>query len=335
MPRKARIDAPGAFQHLIIRGIERRKIFRDDTDRGNFLDRLGTIIAESSTTCYAWALLPNHGHLLLRTGTVPISTVMRRLLTGYAVTYNRRHRRHGQIFQNRYKSILCQEDPYFLELVRYIHLNPLRARQVKDFSDLCLYPFCGHSIILGKCNNDWQDIPYVLSYFDSRTGVARRKYRAFVQKGVKKGRRHDLVGGGLVRSLGGWDEVKKQRRGAGRLKGDERILGDSEFVLEVLRSSEEQYERNYELKSRGYDLDSISVRVADLFGMKPEEILSPGKYPKRVKARSVFCFWAVRELGESATTLAKRLRLSQPAVSISVSRGEKIVQEMGLELSDG
>ena len=108
MPRKARIDAPGALHHIICRGIERRRIFDDDADRDNFLERLGAILEETSTPCYGWALIPNHFHLLLRTGKVPISTVMRRLLTGYAVSFNRRHRRYGHLFQNRFKSILCQ-----------------------------------------------------------------------------------------------------------------------------------------------------------------------------------------------------------------------------------
>ena len=112
MPRKARIDAPGALHHIIVRGIERRKIFYDDNDRDNFLDRLGIILTDTRTPCFAWALIPNHLHLLFRTGVTPIATVMQRLLTGYAVSFNRRH---GQLFQNRYKSVLCQEDPYLLE----------------------------------------------------------------------------------------------------------------------------------------------------------------------------------------------------------------------------
>jgi len=98
MPRKARIDSPGALHHIIVRGIERRKIFYDDSDRNNFLDRLGIILIDTKTPCFAWALIPNHLHLLLRTGIAPIATVMRRLLTGYAVSFNRRHRRHGQLF---------------------------------------------------------------------------------------------------------------------------------------------------------------------------------------------------------------------------------------------
>jgi putative transposase len=106
MPRKARLDAPGALHHIIVRGIERRKIFKDDSDRDNFLNRLGGILRDSQTRCFAWALMSNHFHLLLRTGLVPISDVMRRLLTGYAVSFNLRHRRSGHLFQNRYKSIL-------------------------------------------------------------------------------------------------------------------------------------------------------------------------------------------------------------------------------------
>jgi REP element-mobilizing transposase RayT len=132
MPRKSRIDAPGALHHIIIRGIERKAIFKDNTDRENFLDRIGMLISETKTGCYAWALMRNHVHLLLRTGLVPIATIMRRALTGYAVSFNRRHQRHGHLFQNRYKSFLCEEDLYFRELVRYIHLNPLRARLLSD-----------------------------------------------------------------------------------------------------------------------------------------------------------------------------------------------------------
>ncbi|MGV7222772.1 MAG: transposase [Nitrospinales bacterium] len=109
MPRKARIDATGALHHIIVRGIERKAIFKDDSDRENFLDRLGVIVSESETGFYGWALMTNHVHMILKTGLSPMATVMRRLLTGYAVSFNRRHRRHEQLFQNRYKSFLCEK----------------------------------------------------------------------------------------------------------------------------------------------------------------------------------------------------------------------------------
>jgi len=136
MPRRARIDAPGALHHIIIRGIERNEIFKDDHDKDVFIDRLGNILFDTKTRCLAWVLMSNHVHLLLQTGTVPIATVMRRLLTGYAQQFNRRYARHGQLFQNRYKSILCEEEPYLLQLVRYIHLNPVRARMIEDVTGI-------------------------------------------------------------------------------------------------------------------------------------------------------------------------------------------------------
>ena len=89
MPRKARIDTPGALHYIIVRGIERRSIFYDDLDRENFIERFGIVLTESDTPCFAWALIPNHFHLLLKTGTTPMATVIRRLLTGYAVSFNR------------------------------------------------------------------------------------------------------------------------------------------------------------------------------------------------------------------------------------------------------
>ena len=168
MPRKARIDAPGALHHVIIRGIERKAIFKDRDDRTTFVERLDTILSETDTPCYAWVLMHNHVHLLLKTGLTPIATIMRRLLTGYAQQFNRRHRRHGHLFQNRYKSFLCQEDAYLLELVRYIHLNPLRANVVKDLKALRQYVWCGHSVLMGQVENDWQDTNYVLRLFGKR-----------------------------------------------------------------------------------------------------------------------------------------------------------------------
>ena len=116
----------------MIRGIERRNIFRNNKDREDFIARLKILCPQTETNCYAWSLLPNHAHLLLRTGSEPLSRLMRRLLTGYVIGFNRRHRRSGQLFQNRFKSIICQEETYLRELVRYIHLNPIRAGIVQD-----------------------------------------------------------------------------------------------------------------------------------------------------------------------------------------------------------
>lgn len=334
MPRSSRIDAAGALHHIIARGIDRCEIFRDNADRNNFLDRLGRIITETKTSCLAWALIPNHFHLLLRTGAVPIATVMRRLLTGYAVSHNRRHRRSGHLFQNRYKSILCQEDAYLLELVRYIHLNPVRAEIVKDIKALDKYPFSGHSAIMGKVMRQWQDADWVLKLYDDRLWMARRRYRAFVEKGVSQGRRSDLMGGGLIRSSGGWAAVKAKRKAKIFEKSDERILGDGDFVEEVLVAAQEQMEKRYRLAAEGYDLDTISSKVCDMMDVDASSLWAPGKERKRVEARSVLCYWAVRDLGTNMAELSRRLKLSISGVSLSVKRGERIVQDRGYRLID-
>ena len=334
MPRRSRIDAPGALHHIIARGIDRQRIFQDDADRDNFLDRLGNILSETQTACFAWALIPNHFHLLLRTGTTAISAVMRRLLTGYAVSYNFRHRRHGHLFQNRYKSILCQQDTYLLELVRYIHLNPLRASMVKDLRALNNYPYCGHSGIVRKSSHEWQDVDYILKLFASKRPEAIRRYREFVKKAVGQGRRSDLVGGGLVRSAGGWTALKALRRIGAYRKGDERILGDSDFVKSVLAQAKEDFERKHQLQSTGMSFEHVVNRVAELLDVSPDQVLASGKQKQTVAARSLLCFWATSELAISQVELAQKLKISQPAVSMAVRRGEQLASDNSYSLRD-
>ena len=332
MPRKARIDAPGALHHIICRGIAKSKIFIDAKDRYSFLKRLGKILTDTDTPCYAWALMPNHFHLLLRTGIVAISTVMRRLLTGYAIDYNRRHNRQGHLFQNRYKSILGQENTDLLELVRYIHLNPLRGKLVKDINQLDKYPYCGHSAILGNTNKSWQEIDKILGLFHERRYLARRYYKNFIVNGIAQGKRPDLVGGGLVRSVGGWSALISKRQAKNYQKGDERILGDGDFVEQTLKAANEAMERKSALRAQGIDIDEIANRVASLLDIDLTEVWASGRYRHIVKARSLLCYWAVRDLGTSMASLSKKLNISIPAVSKSVVRGEKIAKEMNYKL---
>jgi REP-associated tyrosine transposase len=166
-------------------------------------------------------------------------------------------------------------------------------------------------------------------------GRARRAYRAFVAAGIPLGRRPELVGGGLIRSLGGWTAVQTARRGEAHSKGDERILGESGFVLEVLAAAEEQLTRQEQLRRQGSDLDKLARQVAEVFGLLPEDVFRITKRPALVAARSVFCYWAVRELRVTTTALARRLGLTQPAISTAVRRGEDLARTRGLRLLDG
>ena len=333
MPRIARLDTPGLLHHIMIRGIEGRKIFNDDADRENFIERLSALLPETQTQCCAWSFLSNHAHFLLRSGPAGIAALMRRLLTGYAASYNRRYKRHGQLFQNRYKSIICQEDSYLLELVRYIHLNPLRARIVADLKQLDNYSYCGHSALTGKKERQWQDVEYVLAYFGDRTEVARKGYWSYVEKGIALGKRPELTGGGLIRSLGGWDEVKKMKlKGQDRIKSDQRILGQSEFVNNVLSESEKQFSRKYRIKSLGYDFERVIERVSELFHLDKDYITGKGRQQDRVMARDLLCYWAAVELGMSMVDLARRLELTPAAISCAVWRGEKMAKGKDYQL---
>ncbi len=330
MPRKSRIDAPGALHYIICRGIEGRPIFEDDDDRARFVARLATVLEETATPCYAWALIPNHFHLLIRTGSIPVAGVMRRLLTGHAVNFNLRHRRSGHLFQNRYKSILCQEEPYLLELVRYIHLNPIRAGLVADMKSLDGYPYCGHSPLMGKTKSGFQDTEKVLSMFGKTRREARKRYKAYVTKGLPAGKRPELTGGGLIRSSGGWHALKALRREGVHFKSDERVLGDSDFVDTVLKAADEKLDRKYRLQTEGYGFDDVVARVCGIYKLNRRDLLSWGKQRKRAMARSVLAYWSVRELEMSAREVGEKLSLSPSAASRCVQRGEQVAASDGL-----
>jgi putative transposase len=168
------------------RGLERRWIFNTDEDKTDFLARLGETLACTGSQCLAWSLMSHY--------------------------YHHRHRRSGYVFQNRYKSILCDADAYLLELVRYVHLNPLRADLVKNLGGLNLYPWSGHATLMGHRKQDWQSVTEVLSLFAKRAGTARRRYREFIAQGLGERDLDALLGRGLVRSYGGWKGLKRSRK---------------------------------------------------------------------------------------------------------------------------
>ncbi len=135
----------------------------------------------------------------------------------------------------------------------------------------------------------------------------------------------ELVGGGLIRSLGGWAEAKKLRlKGMDRLKGDERILGDSDFVQVMLSEAKEHFERYYELKRLGHDLNSVAAKVAAIYNIDPDEVLRKGRQKPRVDAKGLLCYWTARELKMPLTDLARQLDMTVSGVGYAVQRGESI-----------
>jgi REP element-mobilizing transposase RayT len=308
----------------MVRGLERRIIFRDDSDRADFVSRLKRLVESGALAVYAWALLPNHVHLLVRTGTRPLPRSMRSLLTGYAGAFNRRHKRVGHLFQNRYKSIVVEEEPYLLELVRYLHLNPIRVQSVADLSGLDRFPWTGHSALVGTVPRPWQDTTTILAQFGPTPGRARRAYRTYVSEGIPRGRRPDLQGGGLIRSAGGWEAVAALRRGREAYLGDERILGGTEFVEFWQRSVEgaaRSATRRIEL------LEELIARVCHAAGISVDQ-LARGFRPRAVsRARNGIAYLWTEVLGRPARPLASVLGIRPQSVYQAIKRGRAAREE--------
>jgi putative transposase len=329
MPRGPRLDTPGALHHVMVRGIEGRPLFRGDADRRDFVDRLAKAVSATGLAVLAWALLPNHVHLLVRTGNRPLSAAMARLLTGYAGGFNRRHRRLGRLFQNRYKSILVEEEPYLLELVRYIHLNPLRANVVRDLAGLDGYPWSGHAVLIGRARHVWQESSEVLAQFGPRVAAARRRYREYLAAGIGLGRRPELQGGGLRRSAGVWEAVRELKRGREHGLADERILGSGAFVESVHRQVQAQ---------RGSrprpDVSAVWAplvhRCAEAWGVTVNEILLGSRRRVVAHARAVVAHLAVRYLGLPVIALARTMGVSPSAIQKGLDRGPDLLRMRGL-----
>ena len=240
---------------------------------------------------------------------------MRKLLTGYVVNFNRRHKRFGHLFQNRYKSIVCEEDPYFLELTRYIHLNPLRKKIVQGMKELKNCPWTGHSAIMGEVKRDWQDIGTVLSYFSSKKKRAVMLYEQFVAEGIAFGERPELIGGGLIRSLGGWSEVRSLRRRDTRAAYDERVLGSSEFVLDLFTEAERKAKDTLRLPGKVKDLKVLAREISAEEGISEAELGSGSRQRNISKARRLFCQQAVGEMRYPGAEVARFLGVTTSAVN--------------------
>jgi len=310
MPRGPRLDAPGALHHVIARGIEQGAIFQDDFDRENLLRRLQRLVMRRWVTVYAWALMPNHFHVLLRTGEEPLSRSMRSLLSGYATWFNRRHRRAGHLFQNRYRSTLCEEDAYFFALVRYIHRNPVPT-VVPHAEALVGYPYTGHSAIVGRHRREWQDVDAVLGRFAVKRAEAIDRYLRFVTEsddGI------DLEGGGLRRTRDCWERMNAIEKGRERFIPDERILGSDPFV-EHIRSQLPRARR------ASIELGEVVHRVCQRVGIQPTAIRGTGRSRKLTRAREGVAFiWTV-VLGQSCQELAQSLGLAASSIREASRRG--------------
>jgi putative transposase len=317
MPRGPRLDFTGALHHVIVRGIERRRIFGGNLDRQLFLDRLADWVIESHASLYAWALMPNHAHILLRTGQVPLSRFMQAWLSAYSTAFNRRHRRSGHLFQNRFKSTLVEEEPYLRQLLAYIHLNPVRSRLPVTLESLDRYPWTGHAVLLGNAAFPAQDSTFILSLFGETVDQARRRYWNFVHESAQDGQSGDLEGGGLRRSLHGWKHAERLSGGRERWASDERVLGTGEFVRKLLTDADDGAVAT--MKPAAV-VQPLVDAVCRHFGLSPAALRSRSLHPDVLDARAALSYAAVIEHGLTFTAVAQQVGLSRRSISRAITR---------------
>ncbi len=318
MPRQARIDIPGQLYHVMSRGIERGKIFVDEDDYLDFTERVGVWLRKSGGKCLAWCLMPNHFHLLILRGPRPLSEMMHHAMTGYAVNFNGRHHRAGHLFQNRYKAIICDAEEYLLELVPYIHLNPLRAELVESLAELISYKWCGHAAAVKGVPDKLLDREALFEYFGSDEKTAVERYEALMAEKAGENARAELSGGGLLRSLGGTGNALMALRAGDKILSDSRVLGEGDFVEAVLKAAGEA--AVVPLENR----EELLSEVAELTGVPREEILRPSRDRAPAHARALYCYWCREKAGISGTELKRELGIGQSAVSRLISKGRKL-----------
>lgn len=292
MARRARVEYPGALYHVITRGNQRQRIFRDDRDRQKYLEILSNLKTQFSFRIPAYVLMPNHVHLLVESGDIPLSRMMQRLGSGYTQYFNRRHKQVGHLFQGRYRAILCDKDSYLLELTRYLHLNPLRAQLVKDPRE---YKWSSYGGYIGKTQDPkWLDSTEVLEQFSGNLREARRLYRRFVMEGIGEGHKEEYY------------EV---------LEG--RFLGDKEFAEETKAKAEAPGYVRVKIKPEAFLRAACAV-----LGRQRVEVIGAGKDRERVRAREAICYVGRNYTELSVKALAHSLSVDGTCVSRSVGRLE-------------
>lgn len=203
---------------------------------------------------------------------------------------------------------------------------------IQSIGDLDRYPWTGHSVLMGRKKREFQSTSEVISRFGRKQSDSRKKYRRFIMDGWNMGHREDLVGGGLQRSAGGWKGLNALRKQGIRWNGDERILGDGDFVAHILKETEECMDRRETLKNQGWTIEKLSRHVCQIAKIEVDDLLKKGRGNALSAAKGLFAYWGNRELGISQKKLAEYLQISGPALSCNVTRGERFSKEKSIKL---
>ncbi len=292
MARKPRIHFPGACYHVMLRGNGGDDLFFDNEDRYRFYILLQHCIERYGCRVHAFCLMSSHIHLALQVGTVPLSRIMQNLSLRYTRWINKRLERNGHLFQGRYKAILVDEENYLLQLVSYLHLNPVRAGMEKNPED---YAWSSHRTYLGEEILPWLTVEPVLSQLSPTVDRAQKLFAEFVTQQIGQGYRKDFHGQSSM---------------------DGRVCGEDSFVGQVLNQAEQ------ETMIRPKLIDVISS-VKGLFGVSDDELHESGQGIQISKIRSMLA-WAVLEMSDATLSdLSRWLRRDASSLSSAVQRLKK------------
>lgn len=320
MPRMQRLFFPGAMVHIMARGIEGRKIFSDDQDKLEFLTRFTKHRAEIGYLCHAWCLMDNHYHFLLRLNEQPVSKLMRPLNGGFARWFNKKYDRRGYLFQDRYKSVLCQDQEYAQQLVRYIHLNPIRGGLVKNLNQLKSWKWCGHAFLLGRKNalgGDFQERTRTLRRFGRAESLAIENYLTYLTDGIKSGSPEKA----------GWINLESSIEFNGAEKGWPAVIGNPEFVRNAMSRHNVGNVRRHRTTDYDYVLGKIHKEICAAYNIRQEELFRRARQSARAKARFAFCYKTHKEELLPLSVISRYLNISIPSVTNLMKHGEDIVKK--------
>jgi REP element-mobilizing transposase RayT len=288
------------------RGLDGTDLFTDDTDRNLFVGKLAALLSQSSCLCYAWCLMPTHFHLVLRPLDTPLETLMRRLNGSYARRFNKAHGRRGYLYQDRYKSVVVQDSSYVRDLIRYIHLNPLRAGLVSSLDRLETCRWSGHRALLGLDKCPWMAVKEALSRFSPRPSRAREVYRKFLAEGEERGGAFDSI----------WDEIRRitQEEGGDARFGDGRVVGEPAFVRTTIERAEAEETTLRSFREARPELSSLLLEVCRRYDIGEAAEMYRGRKRGCSQARAEFCYLAYRRYGYSLSCIGAFLGMKPASV---------------------
>jgi len=291
MARKPRIHFPGAVYHVMLRGNGGQEIFYSSRDRSRMVLLLQAGVERYGHRIHAFCLMPNHIHLAIQVGETPLSKIMQNLSVRYTLKINASQKRSGHLFQGRYKAILIDADQYLLQLIRYIHNNPVRARLV----DRCgAYPWSSHRAYCGEEVIPWVTTEWVMGQFAEQGETAYLLYRDFIHQGASEGQRAEFHQGSI----------------------EGRLLGDDHFAEEALTKAEQKFQVRH-------SLEQLIEAVCTVYRITPYRLAEPGRKRDLSEPRAVVAYMALEADHLTLTALAAALNRELSGLSQAAGRLQK------------